>query len=173
MDNRLNVEIVSNKLFALGAQIYENSKEDILHASGHACQEDLKLMLKLVNPAYLMPIHGDFRMLKNHGYLAQELGIEAQNIFVCANGEVVEAQGKNFFLSGEKIAISPHYIFDKKLVQTEELNSNLSLREKMARGGVVLIVVFWSQSEEKVLELPYIFTYGFINMEKNRNLINS
>ncbi|CAG8452930.1 10872_t:CDS:2 [Racocetra fulgida] len=173
MDNRLNVEIVSNKLFALGAQIYENSKEDLLHASGHACQEDLKLMLKLVNPTYLMPIHGDFRMLKNHGYLAEELGVAATNVFVCANGEVVEAREKKFFLSGEKIAATPHYIFDKKLVPAKEMNNSLKLRERMARGGVVLIVIFRPPGEEKLTELPYIFTYGFINMEKNQETIKN
>src|SRR5947208_5628909 len=99
MDNRFNVEMISNKLFALGVKIYENSKEDLLHASGHACQEDLKLMLKLVNPTYFMPFHDDFRMLKRHGNLAKEIGVPTENVFICQNGEVVEAQGKKFFQS--------------------------------------------------------------------------
>ncbi|CAG8805822.1 15348_t:CDS:2, partial [Racocetra persica] len=132
MDNRLNVEVISNKLFALGAKIYENNKQDLLHASGHACQEDLKLMLKLVNPTYLMPIHGDFRMLKEHSYLAEEVGIPSPNVFVCENGEVVEAKGKEFFLAGEKIASQSNYVFNDQLVLADELNHNLFLREKMA-----------------------------------------
>src|SRR5690348_17580992 len=108
MDNKLNVEIVSNKLFSLGAKIYENSKEDLLHASGHACQEDLKLMLTLVNPKYFMLFHGDYRMLKTHGFLAEEFGIPKKNIFICENEEE-ECFKKNkevknfFFLKGEKI----------------------------------------------------------------------
>src|SRR5947199_2831403 len=110
MDNKLNVEKVSNKLFSLGAKIYENSKEDLLHASGHACQEDLKLMLTLVKPRYFMPFHGDFRMLKRHGYLAEEMGLPARNIFVCSNGEVVEAKGKDFFLSKTKLLTQPNYV---------------------------------------------------------------
>src|ERR1044072_2075505 len=99
MDNRLDVEIISNKLFALGAKIYENSKEDLLHASGHASQEDLKLMLKLVNPTHFMPFHGDFRMLKQHGHLAKMMGIPEKNIFVCQNGDVVEGKKGVFFHS--------------------------------------------------------------------------
>ena len=106
MDNKFNVEIINNKLYSLGAKIYENNKEDLLHASGHACQEDLKLMLTLAKPRYFMPFHGDFRMLKRHGYLAQELGTDEKNIFVCQNGEVVEAHGKEFFLSKMKVPAS-------------------------------------------------------------------
>jgi ribonuclease J len=172
MDNRFNVEIVSNKLFSLGAKIYENNKEDLLHSSGHACQEDLKLMLRLTNPTYLMPIHGDFRMQKNLGYLAQEMGMPSENILVCQNGEVIERSEKKFFLSQEKILTRPNYVFDSKLILAGELDKNLNLRKEMSQGGMVLIVLFYHQKERKLSESPYIFTYGFINMEKNRNLIN-
>ena len=173
MDNRFNVEMISNKLFALGAKIYENSKEDLLHASGHACQEDLKLMLKLINPTYLMPIHGDFRMLKNHSYLAQEVGIPASNIFVCQNGEVIEGNNKKFFLTEKKILTQPNYVFNNRLVLSEELDNNLILRKKMSLGGVMLIILFYQPDLKKLTDLPHIFTYGFINMEKHRNLITS
>src|SRR3954451_14967055 len=103
MDNKANVEMISNKFFALGAKTYANNKEDLLHASGHACQEDLKLMLTLVKPRYFMPFHGDFRMLKVHGFLAQATGVPAENIFVCQNGEIVQAKERETSLSvGEK-----------------------------------------------------------------------
>src|SRR5256885_8711498 len=116
MDNRYNLERINNKLSELGAIIYENSKEELLHASGHACQEDLKLMLKLVNPRYFMPFHGDFRMLKKHGILAQELGLPEKNVFVCENGEVVEAEGKEFFLSTARVPAQPNYVLNGKLL---------------------------------------------------------
>jgi ribonuclease J len=130
MDNRYNLEAINNRLMDLGATIYENNKEELLHASGHACQEDLKLMLTLVKPRYFMPFHGDFRMLKVHGSLAQETGVPAANIFVCQNGEVVQtkeeeensiAQGKEkktrFFLTNQKIDVTPNYVFNQKTVQ--------------------------------------------------------
>src|SRR5438046_1051037 len=139
MDNKSRVEKVNNKLFALGAKIYENSKEDLLHASGHACQEDLKLMLKLVNPRYFMPFHGDFRMLKRHGFLAQELGLPAKNVFACENGEIVEAKGKEFFLSKARVPAQPNYVLNGRLLPTGELSNSLLLREKMSQGGVVLV----------------------------------
>src|SRR4051812_48213819 len=140
MNNRYNLEAINNKLTELGAIIYENSKEELLHASGHACQEDLKLMLTLVKPRYFMPFHGDFRMLKAHGQLAQEIGVPPSNIFICQNGEVVQTQekvkfseGKNFsvpqqekktsstpktqfFLTSQKVPANPNYVFGSKII---------------------------------------------------------
>src|SRR3954454_3357157 len=143
MDNKFNVEIINNKLFALGTKIYENNKEDLLHASGHACQEDLKLMLTLAKPRYFMPFHGDFRMLKKHSHLAQELGISKENIFVCSNGEIVEAKGKGFFLSKKKLSVQPNYVLDGRLLPTEEISNSLVLRKKMSQGGFLLVVIFY------------------------------
>lgn len=122
MDNRYNLEAINNKLTELGATIYENSKEELLHASGHACQEDLKLMLTLVKPRYFMPFHGDFRMLKVHGSLAQETGVPVDNIFVCQNGEVIQAREEEnkltrFFFTNQKIDTTPHYVFNQKIIQ--------------------------------------------------------
>src|SRR3954471_1749574 len=147
MDNKFNVEIINNKLFALGAKVYENNKEDLLHASGHACQEDLKLMLTLVKPHYFMPFHGDFRMLKKHGHLAKELGVPEKNIFICQNGEVVEAKDKDFFLSKTKILAQPNYVFEHKLLPAEELNISLEMRGKMSQSGTVLIVLFYDKKK--------------------------
>ncbi|CAG8826536.1 25470_t:CDS:2, partial [Racocetra persica] len=173
MDNKFNVELISNKLFALGAKVYENNKEDLLHASGHACQEDLKLMLTLTKPRYFMPFHGDFRMLKKHGHLAQELGIQKENIFVCANGEVVETRGKEFFLTKKKIPAQPNYVFNGRILPAEELKNNLILREKISQGGFFLVVIFYDKAKRKLTTPPYLFTYGFINMKKNEHLLNN
>ncbi|RHZ35367.1 ribonuclease J [endosymbiont GvMRE of Glomus versiforme] len=172
MDNKSQIEAINDKLFALGAKIYENSKEDLLHSSGHACQEDLKLMLKLVNPTYFMPVHGDFRMIKKHGYLAQELGILKENIFVCQNGEMVEARDKKFFLSRIKMPIQSNYVSNGNLLSKEELKSSLELRNKVLEGGLFLIVIFCNKEKKILNKIPHIFTYGFINIKKNEYLIN-
>ncbi|MCE8163862.1 MAG: ribonuclease J [Candidatus Moeniiplasma glomeromycotorum] len=173
MDNKSRIEKVNNKLFALGAKIYENSKEDLLHASGHACQEDLKLMLTLVKPHYFMPFHGDFRMLKKHGHLAKEIGIPTRNIFICSNGEVVEAKGKDFFLSEIKLPAQPNYVLENKLLPPEKLNNSLILRERMLRGGAVLVVLFYNREKRMLIRPPYIFTCGFINMKKNESMLHN
>src|SRR3954465_2174493 len=173
MDNKLNIEMISNKLFEIGAKIYENGGQNLLHASGHACQEDLRLMLRLVNPTNFMPFHGDFRMLKKHGHLAKEMGIPEKNIFICQNGETVEAKGKEFFLSKTKIPAQPNYVFEHQLLPAEELNISLAMRGKMSQSGTVLVVLFYDKKKNSLSEPPYIFTYGFINMKRNENLINN
>jgi ribonuclease J len=172
MDNKLNVEIINNKLFELGAKIYENGGENLLHASGHACQEDLRLMLRLVNPTYFMPFHGDFRMLKKHGHLAKEMGMPEKNIFVCQNGEIIEAQGKEFFLSNLKLLVNPSYVLNKKLLPVKELESSIAIRKKLSQGGLILVLIFYDKKKEQLAESPYIFTYGFINMKKHGDLID-
>lgn len=121
MDNRYNLEAINNKLMELGAIIYENNSEELIHASGHACQEDLKLMLTLVKPRYFMPFHGDFRMLKVHGSLAQEIGVPEANVFVCQNGEIIQAKEEEkstqFFFTNQKIDTTPQYVFNQKIIQ--------------------------------------------------------
>src|SRR5436305_15265124 len=133
MDSRYNLESINRRLVELEAIIYENGKEELLHVSGHACQVDLKLMLTLTKPRYFMPFHGDFRMLKVHGSLAQEIGVPSANIFVCQNGEIVQTkeeenfseakkktsllQKPRFFLADQKIDTTPNYVFDQKTVQ--------------------------------------------------------
>lgn len=148
MDNRYNVELINNKLHnVLGATIYENDKEDLLHASGHACQEDLKLMFTLTRPKYFMPFHGDYRMLKTHGLLAEEFGIPKEKIFVCENGEFLASKknedGKNiFFLEGEKVNTNPDYIFNQKIISGEKWEESISIRKKMYDSGVIIILIF-------------------------------
>lgn len=177
MDNRYNLEIINNKLYELGANIYENNKEDLLHASGHASQEDLKLMLTLVNPRYFMPFHGDYRMLKTHGFLAEEVGIPKKNIFICENGEVVSSQknkdGENsFFVKNEKIFTKPDYIFNQKVILGEIWDKSVELRKEMYEAGVIIILIFISKKgKNKFVNFPHIFTYGFINIQKNKDLI--
>lgn len=168
VDNRTNIEAVNNKLFSSGVTIYENNSLDLLHASGHACQDDLKLLLTLVSPRYFMPYHGNFYMLKKHGVLAEEVGIPPERIFVCRNGEVITCRNKEFFLSSEVVNARPIYTLEGKIVSDEELESSFEVRNLMAQSGIVIVVLFGNQTN---YELPCIFTYGCLNMLKNKQTI--
>ena len=168
MDNRTNIEAVNNKLFASGALIYENTSMDLLHASGHACQEDLKLLLTLVSPRYFMPYHGEFYMLQKHGVLAEEVGILPERIFVCKNGEVVACKDGEFFLSSKKVDARPVYTLEGKIVSDEELENSFGMRVLMAQSGVIIVILFGNYPN---CELPCIFTYGCLNMYKNKQTI--
>lgn len=120
-DNKTKVEIVNNRLFSSGCSIFENSPTSLLHASGHASQEDLRLFLSLVQPRYFLPNHGETYMLRKHAQIAEEMGVPRENIFVCQNGDVLNYFEKKFFLSSEKIDASPFYILEKKLMPADRL----------------------------------------------------
>lgn len=79
-----------NNLYLKGVKVYTSRTDREIHASGHAMSEELKLMIRLMNPKYLMPIHGEYRMLKKHASLARDCGIPKDHIFVLDNGDVLE-----------------------------------------------------------------------------------
>ena len=78
-----------DELFKKGAEVIYNAIEEV-HVSGHACQEELKLMHTLVKPKFFMPVHGEYRHLKQHGLLAESLGMDSKNIFILETGQVLE-----------------------------------------------------------------------------------
>ena len=179
MDNRYNLEIINNKLYELGAKIYENNQNNLLHASGHACQEDLKLMLTLTSPRFFMPFHGDQRMLTMHGVLAGEVGIPEKNILVCKNGEVItvsrdKEQRTVFSKSGETVYTEPDYIFNQRVISGRVWEDSVGTRKSMYEGGVIIVLILVNKKDRaNVINLPHIFTYGFINIQKNKELIKS
>ncbi|MBQ7035810.1 MAG: ribonuclease J, partial [Clostridia bacterium] len=97
--NERLVSRVANELEKLGATVVDNKMADI-HVSGHACQEELKLILGLAKPKFFMPVHGEYHHLAAHAQLAMETGIEEQNIFVGANGNILELSEKSAKLNG-------------------------------------------------------------------------
>ena len=89
--NEKSVSRIIDNLFLLGAKvIYGSGTVTGMHVSGHACQEELKLMLTLMKPKYFIPIHGEYRMLHQHRLLAESVGVERENIFIINNGDVVD-----------------------------------------------------------------------------------
>lgn len=87
--NKYGIENVINKLKKRQIEVLISSYENQLHTSGHACQEEQKMMIALLKPKYFMPMHGDYRMLKIHGQTANKVGVEKDNIFICRNGDQI------------------------------------------------------------------------------------
>ena len=88
--NAASINRVINKLYLKGVKVFTYEEFSDIHTSGHAKQEELKLMLRLVKPQYFMPMHGEYRMLMSHKFLAEDCGIPSENIFICKNGDVIE-----------------------------------------------------------------------------------
>lgn len=147
-----------NWLFRRGANVIYEPLAGGVHVSGHASQDEMILMLNMVNPKYLIPIHGELRHLKQHAVLAKESGFNADNVLVIENGQVIE------FENGEmkiKDRIPGSYVFVDGSRVGEIGPSVVREREQLAQDGVVLISLVLN-SKGKLREEPEIISRGFV-----------
>jgi ribonuclease J len=149
-----------DNLFKAGANVfYHNVKH--AHVSGHASQEELKLMLGLTRPKYFIPIHGEFRMLVQHGRLAVETGVAPDNVFIIENGQAIE-----FFADGSARRAAPvtaGYVLVDGLSVGDVGEVVLRDRRALASDGMFIVVVTVDKQTGKVVTRPEIVTRGFVH----------
>jgi ribonuclease J len=165
-----NEETVSrtiNRLLRMGANVIYDSIAPI-HVSGHASQEEQKLLLNLVRPKHFMPIHGELRQLKRHAFLATQVGIEKENIVIVENGQVVEL-GNGKISLGERIPGG--YIFVEGGSIGEVDTAVMREREQLARSGIFIINLTVDKHSGKLVHGPEINTHGFVSPEDAEDLI--
>lgn len=156
--NEESVYRTINRLFRRGANVIYEAIAPV-HVSGHASQEEMKLLLHLVRPRYFIPVHGELRHLHQHAQIAQQVGIAPQNIAVIENGRVVE------FVDGEmsiKDRVPGGYVFVDGTTVGDIGPDVLREREAMARDGVVLVNLTIDRETCRLYEEPEIITRGFI-----------
>ena len=147
--------------------IYD-AKEEI-HVSGHACQEELKLMHTLIKPKFFMPVHGEYRHLKQHRLLAENLGMDAKNIFILETGQVLElsrnAARKSGIVTSGSIMVDGIGIGDV---------GNVVLRDRrhLSQDGILTVVVTIDKASFSILSGPDIVTRGFIFVRESGDLIS-
>lgn len=165
-----NEETISNtinRLLRRGANVINDSMAPI-HVSGHASQEEQKLLINIVKPKHFLPIHGELRQLKRHGALAMELGIPEQNVIVVENGQVVELSGGKIRL-GDRIPGG--YVFvDGQSIGDVDYDI-MRERGKLARNGIFLIDVSVDKLNGRLLHDPEIITRGFVSPEDAEEMI--
>jgi ribonuclease J len=156
-----------NNLFRQGARVIYG-KSDNIHVSGHASQEELKLLLNLVKPKYFIPIHGELRHLHAHAEIGRNQGIPAENIFVVENGTVVE-----FNETGARLAdrIPGGWVFVDGSGVGDVGPVVLRDREILSQDGFVLAVVRLNQKTGQLIHRPKIITRGFVFVKENLDLI--
>lgn len=157
-----------NRLFRRGANVIYEAIAPV-HVSGHASQEEMKLLLHMVKPKYLIPIHGELRHLKQHATLAQEVGISGENITVVENGQVVEFANERLSL-GERIPGG--YVFVDGSRVGDVGPSVVRERGALARDGIVVISLILEKSTGKLLEEPEIITRGFVYKHDAKDLLD-
>jgi ribonuclease J len=153
---------IINQLFRRGADVVYEAIAPI-HVSGHASQEEIKLLLHLVKPKYLIPIHGELRMLKQHAKLAEEVGIPKENICVVENGQIIEVIDGELRL-GERIP--GDYIFVDGSGVGDVDRSIVRERETLSQDGIIVVNLAVDDQSGQLLGEPQILTRGFIVAEE-------
>ena len=158
-----------DNLFKAGANVIYHAIRHA-HVSGHASQEELKLMLNLTRPKYFMPIHGEFRMQVHHGRLAVETGVAPENVFIIENGMPIEFWADGTARRGQPVAAG--YVFVDGLSVGDVGEIVLRDRRALANDGMFMIVVTVDKQTGKVLGRPEIITRGFVHGNEQDPIID-
>lgn len=165
--NEKLISRVINLLFKSGAEVIYEALADI-HVSGHACQEELKLMHSLVKPRFFIPVHGEYRMLKQHAELAHSLGMKEENVLIAENGDVIEITRKQIRKSG---VVPSGQIFVDGLGVGDVGSVVLRDRKHLSEDGIITVVATISKETGLVIAGPDIISRGFVYVKDSEDLI--
>ena len=165
--NEESISKTINRLLRRGAIVIYDAIAPV-HVSGHAAQEEQKLLLNMVKPKYFMPIHGELRQLKRHGALAVEIGIPEENVIVVENGHVVELSGGRIKL-GDRIPGGYVFVDGQSIGEVDY--DIMRERGKLARNGIFLIDISVDKLDGRLLHDPEIITRGFVSPEDAEEMI--
>ena len=166
--NASSVSKVINKLYRAGARVLTNEAINNLHTSGHASQEEQKLMLLLTRPKYFFPVHGEYRMLKIHAKLFEEVGLTKGNAFVLSNGDSI-------LLHNEEARLGPRIHVDDIYVDGNDITglSTAVLRDRqiLSEDGMVSVLISMDSRGGCLLNKPIIMSRGFVYMQDSKDMI--
>ena len=166
--NALSISRTINKLYLKGVTVYTNTSLNDIHTTGHGSEEELKLMLRLINPKYFMPVHGEYRMLKRHAEIAIECGIPEENTFVLNNGDVLSINKGKVKRDGS-VPANDIYVDGNRLGDVS--NSVMRDRRSMSNDGIVIACA--TISNDKLLTKPNITTRGFVTVNESEDILKN
>ena len=166
--NAESINKIINKLYLKGVRVFTNSEFSDVHTSGHAKEEELKWMLRIIKPKYFMPMHGEYRMLKKHTEIGVLCGVVPENTFICTNGDVIELlngevkrggtiQAGDIYVDGSRVGdIGSVVIKDRKL---------------MSQDGILITILNINTLTRKLLLKPNVTARGFVLVNENQELM--
>jgi len=165
--NEASVGNVINELYRRDAEVV-NERELPLHVSGHACQEELKIIHALIRPRYFIPLHGEQRHLKTHAKLARDMGMDPRNIVISDVGRIIELTPKAVKLGSSvpagKVFVDGYGVGDVGAVVLRD-------RQHLAQDGMIVVVVSMSSEDGQVISGPDIITRGFVYVKESEELM--
>jgi len=166
--NRASINRIINKLYLKGVRVYTNTELADIHTSGHAKQEELKWMLRIIKPEYFMPVHGEYRMLKKHADLAIDCDIPKENVFIMRNGDVLELNKRGAFIN-KKVTAGDIYVDGSRIGDVGSVV--IRDRKLMSSDGILVTILNIDVNKNELLIKPNITTRGFIMVNENKELI--
>ncbi len=166
--NALSISKTINKLYLKGVKVYTNNILADLHTSGHANEEEVKLMIRLIRPKYLMPFHGDYRMLKKQANIGISCGIPKENTFILKNGDTLNIKN-HIITTGESKPGADIYVDGNRIGEIG--GAVIKDRKIMANDGILVVIVNVDMKKRELLIKPNITTRGFILVNENEELI--
>ena len=166
--NKNSINRIINKLYLKGVRVYTNTELADIHTSGHAKQEELKWMLRIIKPEYFMPVHGEYRMLKKHRDLAISCDVKPENIFIMKNGDVLELK-KDSAMVSKRVAAGDVYVDGSRIGDIGSVV--VKDRKLMSKDGILVAIINIDVNKKELLIKPNITTRGFILVNENAELI--
>lgn len=167
--NALSITKTINKLCLKGVKVYTNSSLADLHTSGHANEEEIKLAIRLLKPKYLMPFHGDYRMLKRQADIGISCGIPKENTFILKNGDSLTLKD-HVVTKGESMPGADVYVDGNRIGEIG--SAVIKDRKIMANDGILVVIVNVNMKKRELLIKPNITTRGFVLVNENEELIH-
>lgn len=165
--NAASVAKTINKLYLKGGKVYTNGENEI-HSSGHAYQDELKLMIRLFKPKYFAPYHGEYKMLKTHCDLAVDCDIPKENTFILANGDILNIS-KDKITKGGRVPAEDIYVDGSRIGDVG--NMVIKDRKLMSSNGILVVIANIDIVNKKLLNKPMVTTRGYILVNENEALI--
>ena len=159
---------VIDELFKLGADVIYESLADV-HVSGHACQEELKIIHSLVKPKFFLPVHGEYRHLKRHAYLARSLGMLEENIFISENGRVLELTENSAILNG---TVDSGRVLVDGLGVGDVGSIVLRDRKLLSQDGLIVVVLTIDKESGEILSGPDVISRGFVYVRESEGFLD-
>ncbi|MEG1506636.1 MAG: ribonuclease J [Bacilli bacterium] len=166
--NAEGINRIINKLYLKGVRVFTNSEFSDIHTSGHAKEEELKWMLRIIKPKYFMPMHGEYRMLKRHTEIAELCSVPLENTFICANGDVVELLNGEVKKNG-KIQAGDVYVDGSRVGDIGSVV--IKDRKLMSQDGILITILNINTLSRKLLLKPNVTARGFVLVNENLELI--